>query len=261
MEVGGRGRSFDRLPGRGASSQQVRPAPSTNSSTRGIQERICSGEEFLVPGYGKINFAEASLTFPAQQNGHSLREATQWRHLGWQVPSANEECRLSGCLRRKRGRHRIVLNRIHQANLQCSRRVQFLRRQKHLQCSRFAHQSRQTLRTSPSGDEAQGRAAMPEQCVRPRDAAIARQCEVESSPHAISVHGSDGWRRKVGDSVHQPLSHLRKAECVRPVELCDLAQLGSGGKEVCVAGDHQARRRICREFFQRGGQRQDAIAR
>ena len=148
----------------------------------------------------------------------------------------------------------IVRDRIHQSDLQCTRRVQFFRREEHLQRAGLSHQSRKTLCASPSGDQAQGSAAMREQRMRPGDAAIARQRKVESSTHAVAVHGGDGGDREVGDGVHQALAHLGKAKGLGAMQFGNFVQVSARREEMRVAGDDQAGWWILREFLKRPGE-------
>jgi len=117
--------------------------------------------------------------------------------------------------------------------------MQFFGSQEHLQRTRSADQARQALRASPSGDEPEGRAAMSEDCVRPGNSVPAGKRQVETSAHAVAVNRGNRWGREVGHGLHQPLAHQCEAKGVGAVQSSDFAQIGAGGEEVTVAGEHE----------------------
>ena len=71
-----------------------------------------------------------------------------------------------------------------------------------------------------------------------RDTHVARECQVESATHAITVHGRADRCRKVVNGTHEALSHEREVEGVGG-EGGDFVEVGSGGKELVVAGDDE----------------------
>ena len=95
---------------------------------------------------------------------------------------------------------------------------------------------------------------MTEDGVRPGDAALAGEGQVETASHAISVDGGNRRRWKAGNSVHERLSHLRETKGFGAGEGGDLVQVGSGGKEVRVAGEDEFCGTLVGEFAHRGGQ-------
>ena len=129
--------------------------------------------------------------------------------------------------------------------------MKFLGGEKHLQRAGPSHQTGQTLRAAPAGDKAQCCATMSEDGVRSRDATPAGQREVESSTHAVAVHGGDGGDREVGDGVHQALAHLGKPKGLGAMQLGNFVQVSARGEEMRVAGDDQAGWWILREFLKR----------
>ena len=126
--------------------------------------------------------------------------------------------------------------------------VEFFSGEEHLQRAGLADEPRQSLRAAPSGDEAKGGPAVSEDGVRPGDAALAGEGEVEASTHAVAVYGGDCRGGEVGDGLHQALPHLREAVGLGAVELGDLVQVGARGEEVGIASNDQARRRSLGEF-------------
>jgi len=136
--------------------------------------------------------------------------------------------------------------------------MKFLGGEKHLQRAGPSHQTGQTLRAAPAGDKAQCCATMSEDGVRSRDATPAGQREVESSTHAVAVHGGDGGDREVGDGVHQALAHLGKPKGLGATQLSDFVQVGARGEEMQVASDDQAGWWILRESVKRLSERCDA---
>ena len=62
--------------------------------------------------------------------------------------------------------HGIICHCIHQTDHQGGIRIDFFRRYQHLQSNSPAHQSRQPLRSSPTGDQTKSRAAMPKHRIR-----------------------------------------------------------------------------------------------
>ena len=161
----------------------------------------------------------------------------------------------------RRGGYGIIGEGVDQADLQGARGGNFFRGEEHLQRASFADEARQALRAAPSGDEAEGGAAMSEERVRAGDAAIAGEREIESASHAIAVDGGDGRSGKVGDGAHQALAHVGEAKSFGAGERGDLVEIGSGGEEVRVAGEDEARGRMRGEIFDGDGQRLDAGAR
>ena len=125
---------------------------------------------------------------------------------------------------------------------------------KHLQGSRLANQTRQTLRAAPPGDESECRPAMSEDGTRPGDAMRASQSKIEAATHAVAVNYRYGWNREVLDSAHQPLPHLREPKCLNAVEFGDFVKVRSRGEEVIVAGNEQLFGRSCSEVFNGFGQ-------
>ena len=196
-----------------------------------------------------------------------IRRVPEGRHSF--VTASSTGGKISISANKQRRCHRIIRNRIHQSDLQCPRRVNFLRSQKHLQGKPLTDQARQTLRASPSRDQTQGCAAMSEQRVRTGEAAIACQRQVKAASHAVAVDGSNRRSRKTRDRIHQPLAHLRKAKRLRTGERGDLVEVSTCGKEVRIAGKHQARGRGFCQFLQccrqplhsRAGQAVGAIGR
>ena len=96
---------------------------------------------------------------------------------------------------------RVVGDGVHQADLQGLRSVYLLRRQEHLQRPAFADQARQTLRAAPSGDQAQGRAAVSEEGVRTGDAPLAGEREIKPSAHTVAVDRSNRGSRKAATAL------------------------------------------------------------
>ena len=90
---------------------------------------------------------------------------------------------------------------------------------------------------------------MSRQSMRSGDTSITGQREVEPASHAVAVDRGNCRDRKVGHGAHQSLPHLRKGKSFWPREGCDLVEVCSGGEEACIADDHQARRRMARQFF------------
>jgi hypothetical protein len=77
------------------------------------------------------------------------------------------------------------------------------------------------------------------------DALLASQRKVETSAHAVAVNSSDGWGGESGNSIHEPLTHLGKAERFGPVELGDFMEVGAGREEVRVAGEDESAGGCC----------------
>src|SRR5580700_6725473 len=135
--------------------------------------------------------------------------------------------------------HRIVGDGVHQADPEGLPSVYLLRRQEHLQCAAFTDQARQTLRAAPSGDQAQGGAAVPKESMRTGDAALAGQREVKPSSHAVTVYRRNGRSWKACHRSHQSLTQVREAKCLGSSERGDFVEISSSGKEMCVARNDQ----------------------
>lgn len=117
--------------------------------------------------------------------------------------------------------------------------MKFFSREKHLQSAGPADKTRQTLGASPSGDEAEGGAAMSEDGMWTGDAVPASEGEIEASTHAIAVDGGKGWGREAGEDIHQTLAHMGEAEGFGAAELGDFVEVGPGGEEMDVAGENE----------------------
>jgi len=73
---------------------------------------------------------------------------------------------------------RIVNNGFDESECKSAARIQLLCGNEHLERARFSDNSRQALRSAPTCDQSQSRAAMTEDSVNSGEAAIAREREV-----------------------------------------------------------------------------------
>jgi len=117
--------------------------------------------------------------------------------------------------------------------------VELLGGEKHLQCSRLTNEPRKALGASPAGDETQSGTAMSKDSLRASDSLTACERQVKPSAHAVAMNGGEGRGRKVGNRIHQALSHVREAEGLGAIQLGDLLEIGPGGEENRVAGDDE----------------------
>ena len=131
--------------------------------------------------------------------------------------------------------------------------MKFLSSHEHFERLRLSHEPWQTLRSAPSCNQAECRAAVSEDGMRVSDAHIASESQVQSSSHAVTAHSSNYERREAIDGEHQPLSHQRKVEGIC-TEVSDLVQVGAGGEKFVIAGDDESLG-IAREFLDLGTQR------
>ncbi len=131
------------------------------------------------------------------------------------------------------------------------------RHDKHLKSDAFAYKPRKSLRSTPTGDQSQGCAAMAKQCVTRSETAVARQSQIQASAHAVSGDGGINRRRKVFNGLHERLAHSREFIRCRTVEGRNFVEVGTGGKKFCIPGDDQ-RLAMVFEFADRRGQRPHA---
>jgi len=143
--------------------------------------------------------------------------------------------------------HRIVGDGIHQSNFQRPRGGNFFRSHEKLQRPTLPDQSRQTLRSSPSGHEAQSSAAMSEHGVRRGNSAMTSQREIKTSAHAVAFNRGDHRSGIAGDGVHERLSHGRKLIRLRTGQGGNFVQVGPHRKKLVIARDDQ-RVRLPRPF-------------
>ena len=93
------------------------------------------------------------------------------------------------------------------------------------------------MRPTPSGHQAESRAAMSEDGVRSGDSTVTRECEVETSAHAMAFDGGDD-RGGIGfDCVHEPLSEGGELVGFRAGQRIDFVQVGADGEELGFASD------------------------
>src|SRR6202142_4187891 len=95
---------------------------------------------------------------------------------------------------------------IEQSNLKGSRSGDFFRRYKKLERSSLPDQAGETLRSSPTCDQAQSGAAMAEDRAGGGDSAMTGEGQVESSTHAMAFDGGGYRGGLAGNCVHQLLS-------------------------------------------------------
>jgi hypothetical protein len=158
----------------------------------------------------------------------------------------------------ERGSQWIFRDRVRQSVTKGLLGMQFLRRQEHLQRTRLADQTRQTLGAAPTGDQSERGPTMPEDGVRPGDATIARQRQVQSSAHAVTVYRGNGRSRETGHGIHQPLPHLRESKSFRSIKLGYFVQVSARGEEVGVAGQDESLRWVLCELLESGGESRHA---
>ena len=154
----------------------------------------------------------------------------------------------------------IVSDGVDQTASQSFASVEFFSRKEHLQRPGLADKPRQALRASPAGDEAESCAAMTKNRMRAGNAAMAGERQIKSAAHAVAMNGGDGRSREVGDSVHQALSHLREAKGLGAVQFGNFVEIGSGGEEMHVAGDHESGGGFLCELLECLRQRGDSCA-
>ena len=95
---------------------------------------------------------------------------------------------------------------------------------------------------------------MSKDSVRASDSLTACERQVKPSAHAVAMNGGEGRGRKVGNGIHQALSHVREAEGLGAIQLGDLLETGPGGEENRVAGDDELGGTFVCKLFDRYGQ-------
>ena len=81
------------------------------------------------------------------------------------------------------------------------------------------------------------------------DAAIAGERQIQSSAHAVPLNDGDGGSREAGDGSHQALTHLCEPKGFRAGQDRNLVEVGACREKPRIAGDHQARGRMCRKVL------------
>jgi hypothetical protein len=130
---------------------------------------------------------------------------------------------------------------VDESNLLSERRGDLLGGNEHFESPGAADEAGEALGSAPSGDEAEGGAAVSEDGVRVGDAEVAGEGEVESAAHAVTVNGGANRGGEVVDKLHEALAHPRELEAVGR-ESGDFVEVGSGGEEPVVAGDDERAR-------------------
>jgi hypothetical protein len=129
--------------------------------------------------------------------------------------------------------------RIHQADPESFRRVQFFGGKEHLQGAAFADQTGKTLGAAPSRDESEGGATVAKDCMRGCNAMATGESEIEASTHAIAFDRGVGRRGMGRDGVHQALAEPGEFERGGAVESGDLGEVSAGGEKMYVAREDQ----------------------
>src|SRR5271166_2514588 len=129
---------------------------------------------------------------------------------------------------------RITGDCIHQSDFERSYSGDFFCRDEHLERSAFSDQAWQALRTSPSGHEAEGGAAMSEDGVGSGNPAMARQRKIKPSAHAMALNRGEDGEGIAGDGVHELLSHSSKPAGCRATQGQggDFVEVGAHGKKL-----------------------------
>ena len=143
---------------------------------------------------------------------------------------------------------------VNQPNPQGVAGIELLGDEKHLQCAGLTNEPRKALGASPAGDETEGGTAMSKDSVRASDSLTACERQVKPSAHRVAMNGGDRRGRKVGNGIHQALSHVREAEGLGAIQLGDLLEIGPGGEEMRVAGDDELGGMSVSKIFDRYGQ-------
>ena len=142
-------------------------------------------------------------------------------------------------------------------------RQRFFRRCQKLQRSSLPNQTRQALRPSPSGHEAESRAAMSEHRVRRGDPAVTCQRKIKPSAHAMALDRSDNRSGITGDCVHERLSHSGELVAFGASQDGNFLQIGANGEKMPIARDDQWANLLSRfapQFADGNGQRKHARA-
>jgi hypothetical protein len=107
--------------------------------------------------------------------------------------------------------------------------------------SALPDQARQTLRTSPSGHEAESGATMSEDGVGRGDPAVTSERKIQTSAHAVAFDRGDDGGGIAGDCIHECLPHGGELAgfAARQCQCGDFIQVGANRKELAIARDDQ----------------------
>src|SRR5438105_12110941 len=133
----------------------------------------------------------------------------------------------------------IVGDRVNQSDLECKWGSYLLGGAEHLQGTSFADEPWQTLCATPSGDQSQRRATVPEDCVWSGHAVVAGESQVESAAQAVALDGGIDRGRELIDRLHESLPSLRELIGWGSAEGGNLVQICPGGEESFVAGEDE----------------------
>lgn len=139
----------------------------------------------------------------------------------------------------QRLRNRIVGDGIHHSDFERLCGGDFFRGDEKLERSALADQTRQALRTSPSGHEAESGAAMSKDGVGRGDPAVTGEREIETSAHAVAINGGDDGDGVAGDCVHECLSHGGELAGFGAGQCGDFVQVGADREKMAIARDDQ----------------------
>ena len=140
----------------------------------------------------------------------------------------------------------IVCDCVDEADLKSAMGVDFLSCDEEFERSCFPDQTRQTLRSAPTCDESESRAAMAKYRAGRGNSTMANEREIESSAEAWAFDRGDHESGKGSDRVHQSLSHLRERAGFACSKSRDLVEVSSDAEELTIAGDDE-RARVVRE--------------
>src|SRR5947209_14801254 len=98
---------------------------------------------------------------------------------------------------------------------------------------------RETLRSSPSGNETQRSPAMPEDCAARRNPLSTRQRKIKTTAHAVPIDGREYRSREVFHRTHESLTHFRELISPRAVQRRDFGQIRTGRKESFIPRNYQ----------------------
>ena len=138
------------------------------------------------------------------------------------------------------GDHGVRNDSLNEAAIERLCRVESSAGNEHFESRGPSDQSRQSLRPSPPGDDAEASAGMGKHRIARRDPRVARERQIESAAEAISANRRDDGLRRIRYRAHHPLTAARKFERRSWREICKLRNLRAGRERALGSANDRA---------------------